>query len=281
MRSSWWRFTQPAKASTRKCRAWGMAGGYMAQTRPSPTLSRAFTRPGRFLAPYAVVPPHLGRPDADPRRPHEAAVRRHATLPQAWIQPENWEFETREPAPAQTATLGPPGRRCSTAEAPGRPSQFLCSRSRISGRLINRTLRGLAQCLDAGTTLETVVRRLGIKACVPTALQADLRALKRVGRAEVTARRLRSEWELRPFRTAIDKVLASWRGQHPVYSTNTAIAYGSMAAPPAPSFPSPPRSCRPGRRKLPGSSPRRRSDPDARGRSGCNGCSSDRIPSIT
>ena len=41
-----------------------------------------------------VVPPHLGRPDADPRRPHEAAVRRHATLPQAWIQPENWEFET-------------------------------------------------------------------------------------------------------------------------------------------------------------------------------------------
>ena len=24
----WWRFTQPAKASTRKCRAWGMAGGY-------------------------------------------------------------------------------------------------------------------------------------------------------------------------------------------------------------------------------------------------------------
>ena len=54
MRSSWWRFTQPAKASTRKCRAWGMAGGYMAQTRPSPTLSRGFTRLGRFLAPYAV-----------------------------------------------------------------------------------------------------------------------------------------------------------------------------------------------------------------------------------
>ena len=54
MRSSWWRFTQPAKASTRKCRAWGMAGGYMAQTRPSPTLSRGFTRLGRFLAPYEV-----------------------------------------------------------------------------------------------------------------------------------------------------------------------------------------------------------------------------------
>ena len=41
-------------SSTRKCRAWGMAGGYMAQTRPSPTLSRGFTRLGRFLAPYAV-----------------------------------------------------------------------------------------------------------------------------------------------------------------------------------------------------------------------------------
>ena len=41
-----------------------------------------------------LVPSHLGRPDADPRRPHEAAVRRHATLPQAWIQPEHWEFET-------------------------------------------------------------------------------------------------------------------------------------------------------------------------------------------
>ena len=54
MRFSWWRFTQPAKASTRKCRAWGMAGGYMAQTRPSPTLSRGFTRLGRFLAPYGV-----------------------------------------------------------------------------------------------------------------------------------------------------------------------------------------------------------------------------------
>ena len=27
----------------------------MAQTRPSPTLSRGFTRPGRFLAPYAVA----------------------------------------------------------------------------------------------------------------------------------------------------------------------------------------------------------------------------------
>ena len=50
MRSSWWRFTQPAKASTRKCRAWGMAGGYMAQTRPSPMLSRGFTRLDRFLA---------------------------------------------------------------------------------------------------------------------------------------------------------------------------------------------------------------------------------------
>ena len=56
MRSSWWRVTQPAKASTRKCRAWGMAGGYMAQTRPSPTLSRGFTRPGRFLAPYGLTP---------------------------------------------------------------------------------------------------------------------------------------------------------------------------------------------------------------------------------
>ena len=55
MRSSWWRVTQPAKASTRKCRAWGMAGGYMAQTRPSPTLSRGFTRLGRFLAPYEVI----------------------------------------------------------------------------------------------------------------------------------------------------------------------------------------------------------------------------------
>ena len=54
MRFSWWRFTQPAKASTRKCRAWGMAGGYMAQTRPSPTLSRGFTRLGRFLAPYGL-----------------------------------------------------------------------------------------------------------------------------------------------------------------------------------------------------------------------------------
>ena len=54
MRFSWWRFTQPAKASTRKYRAWGMAGGYMAQTRPSPTLSRGFTRLGRFLAPYAT-----------------------------------------------------------------------------------------------------------------------------------------------------------------------------------------------------------------------------------
>ena len=30
----------------------------MAQTRPSPTLSRGFTRLGRFLAPYAIaVPP--------------------------------------------------------------------------------------------------------------------------------------------------------------------------------------------------------------------------------
>ena len=55
MRSSWWRVTQPAEASTRKCSAWGMAGGYMAQTRPSPTLSRGFTRLGRFLAPYAVL----------------------------------------------------------------------------------------------------------------------------------------------------------------------------------------------------------------------------------
>ena len=54
MRSSWWRVTQPAKASTRKCRAWGMAGGYRAQTRPSPTLSRGFTRLGRFLAPYGM-----------------------------------------------------------------------------------------------------------------------------------------------------------------------------------------------------------------------------------
>ena len=27
----------------------------MAQTRPSPTLSRGFTRPGRFLAPYEVA----------------------------------------------------------------------------------------------------------------------------------------------------------------------------------------------------------------------------------
>ena len=27
----------------------------MAQTRPSPTLSRGFTRLGRFLAPYAIV----------------------------------------------------------------------------------------------------------------------------------------------------------------------------------------------------------------------------------
>ena len=26
----------------------------MAQTRPSPTLSRGFTRPGRFLAPYEL-----------------------------------------------------------------------------------------------------------------------------------------------------------------------------------------------------------------------------------
>ena len=60
MRSSWWRVTQPAKASTRKCRAWGMAGGYMAQTRPSPTLSRGFTRLGRFLAPYGVEPGHPG-----------------------------------------------------------------------------------------------------------------------------------------------------------------------------------------------------------------------------
>ena len=31
-----------------------MAGGYMAQTRPSPTLSWGFTRLGRFRAPYAV-----------------------------------------------------------------------------------------------------------------------------------------------------------------------------------------------------------------------------------
>ena len=57
MRSSWWRVTQPAKASTRKCRAWGMAGGYMAQTRPSPTLSRGSTRLGRFLAPYGLLAP--------------------------------------------------------------------------------------------------------------------------------------------------------------------------------------------------------------------------------
>ena len=55
MRSSWWRVTQPAKASTRKYRAWGMAGGYMAQTRPSPTLSRGCTRLGRFLAPDDVA----------------------------------------------------------------------------------------------------------------------------------------------------------------------------------------------------------------------------------
>ena len=27
----------------------------MAQTRPSPTLSRGFTRLGRFLAPYAIL----------------------------------------------------------------------------------------------------------------------------------------------------------------------------------------------------------------------------------
>ena len=28
----------------------------MAQTRPSPTLSRGFTRLGRFLAPYGLTP---------------------------------------------------------------------------------------------------------------------------------------------------------------------------------------------------------------------------------
>ena len=46
--------SQP-KTSTRKCRAWGMAGGYMAQTRSSPTLSRGFTRLDRFLAPYGSL----------------------------------------------------------------------------------------------------------------------------------------------------------------------------------------------------------------------------------
>ena len=68
MRCSWWRFTQPAKASTRKCRAWGMAGGYMAQTRPSPTLSRGFTRLGRFLAPYGIAAENTGAQDRDQGR---------------------------------------------------------------------------------------------------------------------------------------------------------------------------------------------------------------------
>ena len=68
MRFSWWRFTQPAKASTRKCRAWGMAGGYMAQTRPSPTLSRGFTRLGRFLAPYGIAAENTGAQDRDQGR---------------------------------------------------------------------------------------------------------------------------------------------------------------------------------------------------------------------
>ena len=35
-----------------------MAEGYMAQTRPSPTLSRGFTRLDRFLAPYGVIGGH-------------------------------------------------------------------------------------------------------------------------------------------------------------------------------------------------------------------------------
>ena len=41
----------------------------MAQTRPSPTLSRGFTRLGRFLAPYAVD--YVARRTADGRTKRE------------------------------------------------------------------------------------------------------------------------------------------------------------------------------------------------------------------
>ena len=39
----------------------------MAQTRPSPTLSRGFTRLGRFLAPYAQAPGVMSRTSATRR----------------------------------------------------------------------------------------------------------------------------------------------------------------------------------------------------------------------
>ena len=48
----------------------------MAQTRPSPTLSRGFTRLGRFLAPYDIEPFYNQR-------------RRHSTLGQ--ISPAAFE----------------------------------------------------------------------------------------------------------------------------------------------------------------------------------------------
>ena len=103
MRSSWWRVTQPAKASTRKCRAWGMAGGYMDQTRPSPTLSRGFTRLGRFLAPYGfslsrVHANGLSRTSDTPcqRKP----LHRRSCLDTMWTSPsvEPWEANSVRPS---------------------------------------------------------------------------------------------------------------------------------------------------------------------------------------
>ena len=45
------------------------------------------------------------------RNPPAPDVRRHATLPQSWIQRENWEFETHSRQPAAIR------HRCNTAKA--------------------------------------------------------------------------------------------------------------------------------------------------------------------
>ena len=52
-------------------------------------------------------------------RQRRSDVRRHATLPQSWIQRENWEFETHRIDPAYYTAGMAMGRRTDRARTPG------------------------------------------------------------------------------------------------------------------------------------------------------------------